>query len=64
MPSLQGHGTQKNSSIHASVLIYVQYIVHVLVELSRFGLLFWLSILFVHVNFVSRLRCAQYCCFA
>ena len=50
MPSLQSHGTQKNSSIHASVLIYVQSNVHVLVQLSRFCLLFWLYILLVHVN--------------
>ena len=34
MPSLQSHDTQKNSSIHTSVLIYVQYIVQVLVQLS------------------------------
>ena len=49
MPSLQGHGTQKNSSIHASVLNYVQlsntlsmFLLNFLGSVCYFGCLFCL----------------------
>ena len=66
MSSLQSHGKKNNRPIH---LFWHRSIVHVVVQLSRLCLLFWLSILFAHVKCISRLvpmifkPCAQYGCF-